>query len=376
MIFKRELQEQIEKHLYSGKLIVLYGARQVGKTTLVKTILHAADRKSRYLSGDDPGVVANLTNRGSEELKSYIGDYELVVIDEAQRIENIGITLKQLVDNYPEMQIIATGSSSFELANKINEPLTGRTWTFQLQPLSFSEITGGDKVVAQQTMRRMLIYGSYPAVWNMSDADAAAALIELSSQYLFKDLLEHETLKKAPLLTKLLQALALQLGNEVSLRELSNLLEVDLKTIERYIFLLEQIFVIYRLPALKRNPRNEVGKLRKIYFSDLGLRNSLIRNFNELDIRSDTGAMWENFCITERIKHNSYTEFRPNYYFWRSYSQKEVDLVEEFGGKMQAYEIKWQDKSSKLPREFARLYPNTSFGEINSTNFTETLFRH
>jgi hypothetical protein len=220
----------------------------------------------------------------------------------------------------------------------------------------------------------MLIFGSYPGIWNMSDADAVNALTELSSNYLFKDLLEYETLKKSPLLTKLLQALALQVGHEVSLRELSNLLEVDIKTIQRYIFLLEQTFVIYRLPALKRNPRNEVGKLRKIYFTDLGLRNALIRNFNERDLRNDIGALWENFCINERIKINDYSEYRPNYYFWRSYSQKEVNLVEEYGGRMYAFEFKWKKGQAKLPSEFEMLYPKNHFVEVNSINFINTLY--
>jgi len=236
MLYQRILQKTIEKHLYKGKIIVLYGARQVGKTTLSKTILEASGKKGRYLSGDSPGVVANLSNRNAEELKNYIGSFELVILDEAQRIENIGITLKLLVDNYPEMQIIATDSSNFDLANKISEPLTGRSWVFHLQPLSFLEITNNDRAITTQTLERMLIYGSYPGIWNMTDTDAANALTELSSNYLFKDLLEYETLKKAPLLTKLLQALALQVGHEVSLSELSNLLEVDIKIIERYIF--------------------------------------------------------------------------------------------------------------------------------------------
>ncbi len=375
MLFERTLQKKIEQRLYGGQIVTLYGARQVGKTTLVKAILaNQKHIKSRYLSGDDPAVVANLSNRNSGELKKYIGDYKLVVIDEAQRVENIGIALKLLVDNYPEIQIIATGSSSFELANKISEPLTGRTWIFNLQPLSHHEITGGDRMLEIQTMQRMLIYGSYPAIWNMSDQDAAVALTHLSSEYLYKDLLEHETLKKAPLLTKLLQALAFQLGNEVSFRELANLLAVDFKTIERYVFLLEQIFVIYRLPALKRNRRNEVGKLRKIYFYDLGLRNGLIRSFNELSVRGDIGALWENFCVTERLKHNSYRDYRPNYFFWRSYSQKEIDLVEEYGGTMHAWEFAWRGKKAKLPKEFANLYPDNTFQEITNQNFATKLF--
>jgi predicted AAA+ superfamily ATPase len=374
MIYQRTLQNTIEKHLYKNKVIVLYGARQVGKTTLSKTILETSNKRGRYLSGDNPSVVANLTNQSAEALKKFIGDFELVILDEAQRIENIGLTLKLLVDNYPDMQIIATGSSSFDLANKISEPLTGRSWVFQLQPLSFMEIISNDRVIATQTMERMLVFGSYPGIWNMPNTEAENALTNLSSNYLFKDLLEYETLKKSPLLTKLLQALALQLGNEVSFQELSNLLEVDIKTVERYIFLLEQTFVIYRLPALKRNPRNEVGKLRKIYFTDLGLRNALIRNFNELTLRNDVRALWENFCINERTKVNDYAEYKPNYYFWRSYSQKEIDLIEEHGGNMYAFEFKWKDKHLKLPQEFNTLYPNNDFRVVTANNFVDTLF--
>lgn len=376
MVYQRTLQKIIEKHLFKGKVVVLYGARQVGKTTLVKTILESSGKKGKYLNGDNPSVVSSLTDKNAEELKNYIGDYELVVIDEAQRVANIGLTLKILVDTYPEIQVIATGSSSFELSNKVSEPLTGRAKVFHLQPLSFAEITGGDTTVADQVMRRMLIYGSYPAVWNMSDDEAEEALTELISNYLFKDLLEHETLKKSPLLTNLLQALALQVGSEVSFRELSSLLGVDFKTVERYVFLLEQTFIIYRLPALKRNPRNEVGKLRKIYFRDLGLRNSLIRNFNEMKLRNDVGALWENFCITERLKSNDYAGHRPNYYFWRSYSKKEVDLVEEYGDEMHAFEFKWRDKQARLPKEFGALYPQNTFIEVNAKNFSQTLFKN
>jgi predicted AAA+ superfamily ATPase len=376
MIFTRTLQKNIELRLFKGKVIVIYGARQVGKTTLVKTIIEKHSSDAKYLNADNPSIKDALSNKDAVELKQYIGDFKLVVIDEAQRIENIGLTLKLLVDTYPNIQVIATGSSSFELANKVSEPLTGRSWVFHLMPLSLQEITGENSENNEITMKRMLRFGSYPNIWNMSNDDAALSLTELSSNYLFKDLLEYESLKKTPLLTKLLRALALQLGNEVSLSELSNTLEVDLKTIERYLFLLEQTFVLYRLPPLKRNPRSEVGKLRKIYFYDLGLRNALISSFNTLDQRLDVGALWENFCIIERVKHMAYLGRRPNYYFWRSYSQKEVDLVEEIDGKLNCYEFKWKAKKTKLPSEFDKLYPNNSYIEVSTQNFASILFNY
>jgi predicted AAA+ superfamily ATPase len=373
MEYQRYIKSQIVKRLYQKKVIVIYGARQVGKTTLVKDILRTAvDNTGLYLSGDNPEVVDNLSGKSARELKNYLGDRKLVVIDEAQRIENIGVTLKLLVDNYPDMQVIATGSSSFDLANKISEPLTGRAWVFHMQPLALSEITT-DPTETSETMRRMLRYGSFPGIWTLNNADAELALDELSSNFLFKDLLEFEQLKKAPLLTSLLQALALQLGHEVKIQELASLLQVDGKTIERYIFLLEQVFVIFRLPMLKRNPRGEVGKLRKIYFCDLGLRNSLIKNFNELDLRTDHGALWENFCINELRKRNDRQQRRANYYFWRSYNQQEVDFVQEYGGQLHTYELKWKKQGARLPKTFKELYPDSSFSEITSENFNKAL---
>jgi uncharacterized protein len=373
MEYQRYIKPQIMKRLYQKKVIIIYGARQVGKTTLVKDILRTAvDTTGLYLSGDNPEAVASLSGKSATELKNYLGERKLVVIDEAQRIENVGLTLKLLVDTYPDMQVIATGGSSFDLANKISEPLTGRAWVFHMQPLALSEITA-DPTETSETMRRMLRYGSFPGIWTLSDTDAELALDELSSNFLFKDLLEFEQLKKAPLLTSLLQALALQLGHEVKLQELSSLLGVDLKTIERYIFLLEQVFVIFRLPMLKRNPRGEVGKLRKIYFCDLGLRNSLIKNFNELDLRTDRGALWENFCVNELMKRNDRQQRRANYYFWRSYRQQEVDFVEEFGGQLHAHEFKWKKQGVRPPKAFKELYPDSSFSEITSENFNNKL---
>jgi uncharacterized protein len=374
-MIERTLRKTIESQLYSGKAIVLYGARQVGKTTLVKQIMAAQSRKTLFLNADLPEIRDSLTNKNAHELKEAIGAAELVVIDEAQRIENIGLTIKILVDTYPEIQIIATGSSSFELANKINEPLTGRSIEYTLYPLTYTELKPDYSDTPVSLMERMLRIGSYPGIWGEKDNRAELTLAKLTNGVLYKDILEFEQLKKAPLLTQLLQALALQLGSEVSYSELANLLKTNVRTVERYIFLLEQIFVIYRLPALRRNPRREIGQLRKIYFYDLGLRNALIRNHNPTNLRQDTGAMWENFCIIERLKHMSYAEEYTNNFFWRSATQKEVDFVEEYDGTMHAYEFKWGEKIPPLPKEFGELYPDHKFEVINPQNFLSKLFQ-
>lgn len=372
MIYERLAQKNIENRLFGGKTIIIYGARQVGKTTLVREL--AQKYQGHYLLGDNIEVSNALSHKNAHQLKDFIGDHKLVIIDEAQRIPDIGLSLKLLADNYPQIQIIATGSSSFDLANKISEPLTGRAWLFNLYPLAFSEVAPHYPGTPQSVMQRMLRYGSFPDIWNSPDSDAEIKLETLGTDFLFKDILQFQQLKKSSLLLELLQALALQLGNEVSYTELANLLRTNTSTIERYIFLLEQVFIIFRLPMLKRNPRTEVGKLRKIYFYDLGLRNALIRNFNALALRNDLGALWENFCIIERMKHASFTDYRPNYYFWRSYSQKEIDLVEEHSGSLRTFEFKWRGKAAKQPTEFAKLYPNSPFTEVNVTNFTHTLY--
>jgi uncharacterized protein len=374
MHIHRALQKTIEDSLFRGKAIVIYGARQVGKTTLVKEIISKQTKASMFINADMTDVRDALTNRTAHELKSYLGDAELVVIDEAQRVENIGLTIKILVDTYPEIQVIATGSSSFELANSISEPLTGRALEFTLFPLSFKEILVANPESPMSLVERMLRVGSYPGVWNEQDEAAVQTLSKLTNGFLYKDILEFEQLKKAPLLTQLLQALALQIGSEVSYFELAKRLKTNARTIERYMFLLEQIFVIYRLPALRRNPRREIGKLRKIYFYDLGLRNALIRNHNSTEIRDDTGAMWENFCVIERLKLTTYAQSYPNYYFWRSAAQKEVDLVEETSGVMHAYEFKWGDKLPAIPKEFDELYPKNTYKVVNPQNFQSTLF--
>jgi predicted AAA+ superfamily ATPase len=369
----RLLEQTVRKQLFGGMAIVIYGARQVGKTTLVKNILADYENDGIYLNCDQPDIASALANKTSLELYEYVQRKKLVIFDEAQRVENIGITIKLLIDSYPEIQIIATGSSSFELANKISEPLTGRAWFHKLYPLSYEEIANGDKIAAGRSLTRMLRLGTFPKMWEKDESTAIALLNGLTTSFLFKDLLQFEQLRQAPLLTKLLQALALQLGNEVSYAELAKLLSVDAKTVERYIFLLEQVFIIFRLPTLKRKPRTEVSRLRKVYFYDLGVRNSLIQNFNDLSLRTDTGALWENFCIVERLKHNDYHQKFANYFFWRSYDKQEVDFIEESGGNLTSFEFKWQkpDKLMRAPSGFTNLYPDSEYSVVDKENFEQ-----
>jgi predicted AAA+ superfamily ATPase len=369
----RLLEKIVRKQLFKGLAVVIYGARQVGKTTLVKSILSEFGNEGIYFNCDQPDIASALSNKTSLELYGYLQGRKLVVLDEAQRVENIGITIKLLVDTYPEMQIIATGSSSFDLANKISEPLTGRAWFHTLFPLSYAELYLEDSMAASRSLNRIIRLGTFPRIWQANEDVAIQHLNGLTSSFLFKDLLLFEQLRKAPLLSRLLQALALQLGNEVSYSELATILNVDAKTINRYIYLLEQAFVIFRLPSLKRNPRGEISKLRKVYFCDLGVRNSFIQNFNELDLRTDTGALWENFCILERMKNMAYHQKFANYYFWRSYDKQEIDLIEERGDMMSAFEFKWRKpyKNLSMPPGFYRLYPKSDFAVIHKENFEQ-----
>ncbi len=372
-MINRIIEKQIKKALFGGKIIVLYGARQVGKTTILKKIAEENKEISLFLNCDEPDVRNSLTEKTSTELKKYIGDKKLILIDEAQRIKNIGITLKLLIDTYPEIQVIASGSSSFDLANKINEPLTGRKTEFFLFPISLAELrTNQTEIEIARLMENMMIYGMYPRVVTATDNLIAKETIkEITESYLYKDILQFEGLKKPELVEKILQALALQLGQEVSFTELSRLLNTDKKTIEKYILLLEKSFVIFRLNPLSRNKRNEIGKNKKIYFYDLGMRNGIIQNFNETNIRNDLGALWENFMIVERMKKNYYNEHKPNTFFWRTYEQKEIDYVEEIDGKINGFEFKLTDQKWKIPKDFLESYKDSTAILITKKNYSD-----
>jgi len=370
----RELLPVLENQLFKGKTIVLYGPRRVGKTTLSRQLLDKHEN-SRYINCEllENRVALETTN--SNALKIFLGNYKLVVLDEAQQIPDIGRILKVLVDTYPEIQIIATGSSSFELGNKLSEPLTGRSREYLLLPFSLSELTSvKDKIEINSEIETILRFGLYPEVFGMPEREAIEELSQISSNYLYKDILQFELIKRPNLLLNLLSALALQIGNEVSLNELSRLLGETIPTIQRYIDLLEKAFVIFRLRSFSRNLRKEISKGQKIYFYDLGIRNAIIRNYNPMQIRTDAGALWENFCIVERMKYNMNRRRFVNSWFWRTYDQKEVDYIEEEGGEFLALEFKMKPTvKSKVNNDFLEAYKNVAFKTVTRENFWEII---
>ncbi len=376
MTIIRELQKNVEKQLKDEKnnrIVIIYGPRQVGKTTLVKTILQKYPNKSEYFNCDYLDVQEKFSYKNAHNLKKLVGNLKLLVLDEAQRIKNIGMTLKILSDEFPKLKIIATGSSSFDLSNKINEPLTGRKVEFRLFPFSFREITKcKNEIEKNREIERVLRFGSYPVAILNDDTKAEFLLKELAGSYLFKDIHLFQYLRKPELLGRLLRLLAFQIGREVSFNELSKKLGIDQKIVQKYIYLLEQAFVVFRLPAFSRNLRKEISKSRKIYFYDLGIRNTIIQNHNPIDLRDDVGALWENFCIVERLKYLEYSEKTTNQYFWRTTTQKEIDYIEEDQGKLKAFEFKWNEsKKTKIPKEFLETYKNSEFKVINRENFEE-----
>ena len=368
-MISRILEKRIKENLFLNKIIILYGARQVGKTTLVKKILEDFENEGRYLNCEILSVSENLSTPEPEKIKSFLGNFKVVVLDEAQNVKDIGKVLKVFYDTNPEIQIIATGSSSFDLASKTSEALTGRAIHFLLFPLSFEEIVGNEDLLnAESKLEKVLRFGTYPEIFPLDEKQSTERLNELSYSYLFKDILALEGIKKSSVIKNLLVSLALQIGQEVSYQELAAKLGINRITVQKYIDVLEQCFVLFKLNSFSRNLRKEITKTSKIYFYDLGIRNSLVQNFNALSFRNDTGALWENFCIAERNKTNSYNRKFVNNYFWRTYDQKEVDYVEESEGKISGYEIKWGMKRVKEPREFIETY-NASFNIVDKSNY-------
>ena len=355
----------------SDKIIVLYGPRQVGKTTLVRELIRDLPYKSLSVNADELLYQTVLSSRDLAQMKLLVEGYDLLFIDEAQRIPDVGINLKILHDALPSLKIITTGSSSFELANRTKEALTGRTWTYELFPISLGELQQQQNAFAlQQRLDELLRFGSYPDTLQLPNAaDKARYLRELSSAYLYKDILEMASIRYADKLRKLLQLLAFQVGSEVSPNKLANALGMSKDTVNTYIDLLEKAFVIFRLSAFSRNLRKEISKMDKIYFYDLGIRNVLIDNFQPLDLRADTGALWENFLIVERRKRNAYSDQFASTYFWRTYTGAELDYVEEQDGQLAGYEFKLSSKTAKEPASWAATYPGASFQVINRTNF-------
>jgi len=373
-MIERTITKNLKTALFKGKAILLIGPRQVGKTTLLHFIANEYKKPYLWLNADESDIALKLENTTSTELKALIGQNKLVIVDEAQVIKNIGKTLKLITDSLKDVQVIATGSSAFELRNKMNEPLTGRKNEFNLYPITIAEMNANHGELAEgRLLEHRLIYGFYPEVIN-NIGEEQKTLRDLSGSYLYKDLLMIDGIKKASMLDKLLQALALQLGNEVSYTELAQLLGgVDPATVEKYIDLLEKSFVVFKLPALSRNHRNEIKKGKKIYFWDNGIRNAIIKNFQPLELRTDKGALWENFLISERLKQNSYNGNWVNSYFWRTFDGSEIDYIEEKDGKMSAYEFKWnaEKKKVKFPSAFSGSYENSEFRVIDKNNYGE-----
>ena len=377
MIIPRYLLSQIKMNLHPGKILVLYGARQVGKTTLAKELVASLPIRSRFINADELNYREALSSQNRQRLGEVLGDAEMLVIDEAQRVPNIGLNLKILIDNNPQAIILATGSASFDLANKISEPLTGRTITFTLYPIAYSEIRQVFGVLeARNQLARWLIWGGYPTIITEENPDYRQRLLgEIVGSYLYRDILEHDGVRRSDKIVALLRLLAFQIGQEVSLAELATSLGLGRPTVERYLDLLEKVFVIFKIGGFSRNLRKEIVKNSRYYFYDNGVRNSLIQNFNPPDLRQDAGQLWENFLMVERRKVNQAVSRQANTYFWRTYDQKEIDYIEERGGKLHGYEFKWGKKelAKKTEREFLSAYPETELAVINQQNFEEFL---
>lgn len=360
-------------YVHSNKVLVIYGPRRVGKTVLLTNYLNQTNLKFKLDNGDDLSLQEIFVSQSIDRLKRYAEGYDLIAIDEAQNIENIGMGLKILVDTIPGIKIIATGSASFELANKVGEPLTGRQTTLQLYPIAQLELLKQlNRHELEQKLEEYLIYGSYPEVLNSSLLiEKADYLRELVNSYLLKDILSLEQVKGSKVLLDLLRLIAFQIGSEVSLNELSLNLGIDVKTVDRYLDLLEKSFVLINLRGFSRNLRSEIKEKSKYYFYDTGVRNAVISNFNPLNLRDDIGKLWENFLIVERIKKQTYQNIYTNNYFWRTWEQKEVDFVEERMGKLYAYEFKYQPQNVKEPKEFLETYPNSEFSLITKANYLD-----
>jgi len=372
-MISRILATRLREKLFKQKAIILLGPRQVGKTTLLKNL--AFDPSDiLWMNADELDIQQLFSDVSSTSIKMLLGKKKILVIDEAQRIENIGLKLKLITDNLTDIQVIATGSSSFDLANRINEPLTGRKWEYNLFPLSFQELVQHHGLLEENRLiAHRLVYGYYPeVVTNPGEEEERLKLI--SHSYLYKDVLLWERIHKSDKLVRLLQALAFQIGSQVSYNELGSICGMDAKTVEKYIHLLEQAFVVFRLPSFSRNLRNELKSSRKIYFYDNGIRNAVINNFNPVSLRNDIGFLWENFLVSERQKYNAYQQLNKNSFFWRTVNQQELDLIEEFGGQIHAYEFKWNTKKTvKLTKTFQNAYPEASFTVITPENIHEFL---
>ena len=372
-MIRRLLQDKIEERMFSGKVIIVIGARQVGKSTLFNMVLEGRQEPVLQLNCDEPEVREMLAGMNSQELRLLIAGNKIVMIDEAQRVDRIGMTLKRITDNFPDVQLLVTGSSSFELQNRLDEPLTGRKYEYHLFPLSTGELMRAYGLLGvKQTLENRLIYGSYPDIFNHKE-DAKELLHNLSGSYLYKDILSLDNVRRPTLLVKLLTALALQVGSEVSYNELAQTVGTDNKTVEKYVDLLEKCFIIFKLSGFSRNLRTELKRAKKFYFYDNGIRNAILQNFAPLALRQDTGALWENFFISERIKANQYAGRYVNSYFWRTNQQQEIDYIEEADGQFSLFEMKWNPKkaNTRFPASFLSTYDVREQAIVTPENWME-----
>lgn len=373
-MIQRQLVKIVESRLFRKKAIIIVGPRQVGKTTLLKMLADKSDRRVLNWNCDEPDVRQKLTEPTSTQLGAETANADIIFIDEAQRVQNIGITLKLLTDNFPDKQIVVTGSSALELSNSINEPLTGRKYEYVMFPISAEELIDNHGAqVERRLLERRMIYGSYPEVIT-NEGDEKEILTNIVGSYLYKDIFSFQDVRKPEIIEQLLQALALQIGSEVSFNELGKLVGLNSLTVQRYIDLMEKSYIIFHLRSYSRNVRSELKKSRKIYFYDNGVRNAILGDFKPLDLRQDNGALWENYIISERLKHNAYNMFYGKSYFWRTIQQQEVDYIEDVDGTLHAYEFKWNTtRQPRLTETFARNYPNHTFTVVTPNNYQDFL---
>ncbi len=369
------IYDDLDKLLRKGKVIVIYGPRQVGKTTLISNFLSKTKLKYKLDNGDNASVSEVLSSRDSKKIQNYVAGYELVVIDEAQRIPDVGLGLKILVDNNPDLKVLITGSSTLSLSYKVGEPLVGRAFDYKLYPVSQKEmLTKFNRSELEQKKEEFLIFGSYPEVIEAhATQEKIQILTKIANSYLFRDIIELERVSDNKILLDLLRLIAFQVGNEVSLTELGSNLGIDRKTVARYLWLFEQSFVLYNLRGYSSNLRKEITKKSKYYFYDNGIRNAIISNFNHLSLRDDVGKLWENFMVIERLKSQEYKPLWANNYFWRTWDGQEIDWVEERGGKLFGYEFKYQKDKVSEPKLWKTTYPESEFLAINKENYLDFL---
>lgn len=366
----RTLESTVTEKLHQGKAIIIVGARQTGKTTLIRGVLHEKDHL--FLNGDDPSVRTMLTDANTEQIRRLLGEHRTVFLDEAQRIPGIGLTLKIITDQFKDVQLLVSGSSSFDMTQEVNEPLTGRKWEYTLLPISWQEFEDHVGYLdAEQRMETRLIYGSYPEIVSFP-GEERERLQQLVGSYLYRDILAYAGIRKPEVLDRLLQALAFQVGSEVNYNELAETTGLNKGTVATYIDILEKGYIVFRLNSFARNLRNEIKRSRKVYFYDNGVRNAIIGNFQPLDLRPDKGALWKNFLVSERLKYNLYHNTGARMYFWRTRQQQEIDYVEERDGHLTAYEFKWKPRTAKVSSSFLSAY-NAAAHTVHRDNFRDFL---